>query len=317
MKIVGAKPIGWSSVVGGGVAITVEGGKKFQIAFMGVNGGITKEENEALSKLVSSALFQNFSTREEYSGWLIERGGTGGAPIEYVRTFNEWTLNASDALRFHCKENAEDVVGIFYDEVDGLRVAEHLWSDGKRMASSTREEGLKEAAKIADFWTKPNNVRLQAGEMTAQEMRTVIAVVTAIRDTIRALIPQPSPDAKSCEKRKDFAKRLADYSSAAYEAMSQGGDHRITVDPTFAEDMLGAAALALSPSSTVRGWNPIESAPKDGGDVIVYYHKRGQHVMHLAFWDAEEQSWLDADACIVSAPTHWIPLPAYPMQGDK
>jgi hypothetical protein len=56
MKIVDAKAIGWSSIVGGGIALTAGDGKKFQVAFMGVNGGIDREETEELTKLVLNAL---------------------------------------------------------------------------------------------------------------------------------------------------------------------------------------------------------------------------------------------------------------------
>lgn len=58
MKITDAKAVAFSSVVGGGIALTTEAGKKFQIAFMGVNGGISKEETEELTALILPALLR-------------------------------------------------------------------------------------------------------------------------------------------------------------------------------------------------------------------------------------------------------------------
>lgn len=47
--------------------------------------------------------------------------------------------------------------------------------------------------RIADSWSTSSNLRLRCGEMTAQEMRTVKAVVAGITADIRALVPQ-EPD---------------------------------------------------------------------------------------------------------------------------
>jgi hypothetical protein len=43
-------------------------------------------------------------------------------------------------------------------------------------------------AQVADEWTDRQTVRLRAGEMTAQEMRTVIAVARGIAEGIRNLV---------------------------------------------------------------------------------------------------------------------------------
>lgn len=46
--------------------------------------------------------------------------------------------------------------------------------------------GIARALWVIDKWLKPSHVRLYAGEMTAQEMRTTIAVLKAVRAEIVA-----------------------------------------------------------------------------------------------------------------------------------
>ena len=45
------------------------------------------------------------------------------------------------------------------------------------------------AAQIAQHWTRPDTLRLHAGEMTAQELRTVVAVLNGVIAAIRAETP--------------------------------------------------------------------------------------------------------------------------------
>lgn len=48
-------------------------------------------------------------------------------------------------------------------------------------------EVLERAAQCADQWSVPSNVKLAAGEMTAQELRTAQAVAGGIAAALRAL----------------------------------------------------------------------------------------------------------------------------------
>jgi hypothetical protein len=76
-------------------------------------------------------------------------------------------------------------------------------------------------------------------------------------------------------------------------------------------------------------WQPIETAPKDGRDIIVMYIHIETPIVHAAFWledeDAtEETGWWTYDWSEVSrtkmdehyTPTHWMPLPE-PPNGDE
>lgn len=73
-------------------------------------------------------------------------------------------------------------------------------------------------------------------------------------------------------------------------------------------------------------WRPIDTAPKDGTDVLVMYMHIDTQVVHNAFWIGEEFDdprdigWWSYEHSEVSrikldewmTPTYWMPLPAPP-----
>lgn len=129
-------------------------------------------------------LEQSFGTLDQ-TGWLIERDCADG--IEYVHTFADWTRDANKALRFHRKGDAEDTVQIFFDEVDGVRVVEHMW------CSSTPPS----IAVIPDGWQLvPKTPTL--------EMLSIFAGVDFIESAFNNL-----PLAKQKAERDAYAKMLA------------------------------------------------------------------------------------------------------------
>lgn len=73
------------------------------------------------------------------------------------------------------------------DDDFNLIWAFQVWSAAHRAGVLS---GLREAEKMASFWRVPANVRLAAGEMTAQEMRTAQAVAGGIDRAIRARIAE-------------------------------------------------------------------------------------------------------------------------------
>lgn len=81
----------------------------------------------------------------------------------------------------------------------------------------------------------------------------------------------------------------------------------------------------------LEGWQPIETAPKDGTDILVMYMHIDTQIVHNAFWneyedcDDSETGWWSYEHSEVSriklddwmTPTHWMPLPAAPKPGEK
>lgn len=76
------------------------------------------------------------------------------------------------------------------------------------------------------------------------------------------------------------------------------------------DDEWRAALAASAPSREVPGWMPIETAPKDGKDLLVF---TTDQLVRLAFFDrAREGVWSCWPGRERIYPTHWIPLPAAP-----
>ena len=79
-------------------------------------------------------------------------------------------------------------------------------------------------------------------------------------------------------------------------------------------------------------WQPIETAPKDGTDIIVMHVHIETQIVHAAFWikggadyglDDDDTGWWSYDKSECSrikldnwlTPTHWMPLPEPPKEG--
>ena len=64
------------------------------------------------------------------------------------------------------------------------------------------------------------------------------------------------------------------------------------------------------------GWQPIETAPKDGTGILVYCQKSLTVPVTGGYWDDHPacQCWIAGGYMQkVFPPTHWMPLPAPPL----
>lgn len=59
------------------------------------------------------------------------------------------------------------------------------------------------------------------------------------------------------------------------------------------------------------GWMPIESAPKDGTEIIVLSGAKGVSLGWFFIASSRTQGWLDQRGRQIS-PTHWMPFPKIP-----
>lgn len=67
----------------------------------------------------------------------------------------------------------------------------------------------------------------------------------------------------------------------------------------------------LAGSEPSVGWQPIDTAPKDGTEILVY--ESGQYEGYdVEEWDVERCCW---KRCDEANPTHWMPIPPNP-EGD-
>lgn len=78
-------------------------------------------------------------------------------------------------------------------------------------------------------------------------------------------------------------------------------------------------------------WQPIETAPKNGTDILVMYMHIDTQIVHNGFWMGEDDTdeeddigWWSYEHSEVSRiklddwmePTHWLPLPAHGIKGE-
>lgn len=82
-------------------------------------------------------------------------------------------------------------------------------------------------------------------------------------------------------------------------------------------------------------WQPIETAPRDGTDILVYYEFATVPIAHIARWDdgemwdstgfsSQEEAagwWSNIESFVsqhklsgYNTPTHWMPLPEPPKE---
>ncbi len=83
----------------------------------------------------------------------------------------------------------------------------------------------------------------------------------------------------------------------------------------LASDIL--AALRRVEAETREEWRPIDTAPKDGTPVLLYFPSRYQGKGGISWGCWINNEWLDSVAIRDNSATHWMPLPPPPSkEGD-
>lgn len=77
--------------------------------------------------------------------------------------------------------------------------------------------------------------------------------------------------------------------------------------------------LTQSGSPDVHGWQPIETAPKDGSDILMFSARNGRRVARYEPWRLSPKAeWFVAmqpgcsGGTYMTHPTRWMPLPEPP-----
>lgn len=83
-------------------------------------------------------------------------------------------------------------------------------------------------------------------------------------------------------------------------------------------------SLAAQDAEKVAGWQPIESAPKDGTPVLVVENIDGRQVVGEAYCCPDDESFYWAQESPHDYPepdkifpTHWMPLPSPPVRASS
>jgi hypothetical protein len=65
-------------------------------------------------------------------------------------------------------------------------------------------------------------------------------------------------------------------------------------------------------TAIVAEWEPIETAPKDGTQVMLYFPRRYQGKGGISWGCFINGEWLDSRAIRDDDASHWMPMPAPP-----
>lgn len=71
-----------------------------------------------------------------------------------------------------------------------------------------------------------------------------------------------------------------------------------------------------SPPEGMAGWMPIETATKNGTEILGYTEEVGALVLYWDSMTGEMDHWSDGMSVSFWKPTHWMPLPAAPGPAD-
>ena len=127
-------------------------------------------------------------------------------------------------------------------------------------------------------------------------------------------MPPTMSNRELIEAINTFVETYSDMSARTDEVLGlhSGTDKEITLTLT----MLKKAADALSAYE----WQPIETAPKDGTEVILCANGSvvtAWYCGETCLWPHDEAYSEEGEACNVGMPTHWMPLPPKPITGDE
>lgn len=113
------------------------------------------------------------------------------------------------------------------------------------------------------------------------------------------------------EPMKPTTEELAEILDLASGESNRQGAHAIAV-------ALQQAAARLRELDDATRWRPIEEAPKDGTEVLVYDRNYGGPC--LATWEEYTEkvgAWVDEELRALPDPTHFMPLPETPGKEDE
>jgi hypothetical protein len=99
--------------------------------------------------------------------------------------------------------------------------------------------------------------------------------------------------------------QLEDIASDLFSELCEGdGEHSERLDRALILKHLKRAAAGSS--APPQEWQPIETAPKDGTEVLVLGHERIRVAINRG------RGWLTVPGAWAVTPTHWQPLPTPP-----
>ena len=140
--------------------------------------------------------------------------------------------------------------------------------------------------------------------------------IAVISDHFRGVTKMVQPLGWYCVSRDGLVTQCADQRDAEMTAKSGNRDWPGSA-PYRAVQL---CEFEAPPQATEPAWRPIETAPKDGSEILLA-HPDGSMV--VGWWREDRtrgkvcgwsDGWSDGDDFAMTWPTHWMPLPAAPEE---
>jgi hypothetical protein len=92
------------------------------------------------------------------------------------------------------------------------------------------------------------------------------------------------------------------------------GDHNETYIAALREE-IDDLQQQLAEAHERQGWQPIETAPKDGTRLLLF-SRRPWDRPHVGYYCGPPHGWVTDHGWCGPKPTHWQPLPEPPKEAD-
>jgi len=120
---------------------------------------------------------------------------------------------------------------------------------------------------------------------------------------------------EACAKVCEADYRVLEARRAHADSMFIGGANHVYFNEVMTRTSACAAAIRALDLSHLSGWQPIETAPKDGTRILVSREELVEPVT-IAYWSMAECRFVTPLVFSDSILTHWMPLPTAPV-GEK
>ena len=136
--------------------------------------------------------------------------------------------------------------------------------------------------------------------------------IAVISDHFRGVTKMVQPLGWYCVSRDGLVTQCADQRDA--EMTAKSGDRDWPGSAPYRAVQL--CEFEAHPQATEPAWRPIETAPKDGSDILLA-HPDGSMV--VGWWrenglHGRVSGWSDGDNFAMTWPSHWMPIPAAPEE---
>lgn len=119
-------------------------------------------------------------------------------------------------------------------------------------------------------------------------------------------------DARVAAAYEAAAQEVAEWTEETFSAVTspdEAAEQLRALTPAHARAALGK----LLAEARLEGWQPIETAPKDGSRVLLHTPDTHTDTPVLGTWNYFEEMWEEWGDYYQCNPTHWMPLPEAPQ----